>query len=52
MALAHHDAAHSNQRRGGESEFFCSQQCGDNNIAPGLQFAVGLHADTAAQVIK
>ena len=52
MALAHHDAAHGDERRGSETKLFGSQQGGDNDIAPGLQFAVGLHTNTAAQIIQ
>ena len=51
MALAHHDAAHRHQRRGGEAELFGAQQRGDHHIAAGLQFAIGLHADAAAQIV-
>ena len=52
VALAHHDAAHGDQRRRGETEFFGAEQRGDHHIAPGLQFAVGLHANTAAQIVE
>src|SRR5580704_15555506 len=48
MALAHHDAAHRDQRCGGESEFFRSQQGSDSDVAAGLQLAVGLYANAAA----
>ena len=51
MALAHHDAAHRDQRRGREAEFLGAQQRGDRHIAAGLQLAVGLHADAAAQIV-
>ena len=51
MALAHHDAAHRDQRRGGESELFGAEQRGDDDVAAGLQFAVGLHANAAAQIV-
>ncbi len=36
MTLAHHDAAHGNQRRGGKSEFFSAEQRGDYDVAAGL----------------
>ena len=52
VALAHHDAAHGDQGRGGESKFLRAQQRGNYNIASGLQFAVRLHANSAAQVIQ
>ena len=51
VALAHHDAAHGDQRRGGEAELLGAQQRGDGHVAAGLQLAVGLHADAAAQVV-
>ncbi len=51
VALAHHDAAHGDQRRGGEAELLGAQQRGDGDVAAGLQLAVGLHADAAAQVV-
>ena len=51
MALAHHDAAHGDQRRGGEAELLGAQQRGDGDVAAGLQLAVGLHADAAAQIV-
>ena len=51
MAFAHHNAAHGDERRGGEAELFCAEQRGDSNVAAGLQFAVYLHADAAAQIV-
>ncbi len=39
------------QRRGGEAELLGAQQRGDGHVAAGLQLAVGLHADAAAQVV-
>ena len=48
VAFAHHDAAHRDQWCGRESELLCAEECGDDDIAPGLQFAVSLNADTAA----
>ena len=52
VALAHHDAAHGDQRRGGEAELLGAQQRGDGDVAAGLQLAVGLHADAAAQIVQ
>ena len=51
VALAHHDAAHGDQRRGGEAELLGAEQRGDGDVAAGLQLAVGLHADAAAQIV-
>src|ERR1700757_4659109 len=50
MAFAHHDAAHGDQRRGGETEFFGTQQGGYDDVTSSLQFAIGLHTNAAAQV--
>ena len=36
---------------GGESKLLGAQQRGDHHIAAGLQLAVGLHPDAAAQVV-
>ena len=52
VALAHHDAAHGDQRHGGEAELFRAEQCGDHYVAAGLQLAVGLHPDAAAQIVE
>src|SRR5580658_6980924 len=52
MAFAHHDTAHGDQRRGGKTKFFGAEQSRDDHIAAGLQFAVGLHADAAAQIVE
>ncbi len=45
MALAQHDAAHGDQRRGGKTELLRAEQRGDHHVAAGLQLAVGLYAD-------
>ena len=52
MAFAHHDAAHGDERRGGEAEFFGAEKGSDDNVAAGLEFAVGLHLDSGAQVVE
>ena len=52
VALAHHDAAHGDQRHGGEAELLRAEQCGDDYVAAGLELAVGLHPDAAAQIVK
>ena len=51
MALAHHDAAHANERRGRESELFGAEQRGNRHIAARAELAVRLHHDPAAQVV-
>src|SRR3954470_893717 len=52
VALAHHDAAHRDERSGSESKFFGAEKRGDGYVASGLQLAVGLDADAAAKVVK
>ncbi len=49
MALAHHDAAGRDQRRGGEAEFVGAEQRTDHDVASGAETAVDLHHDAAAQ---
>ena len=51
VALAHHDAAHGHQRRGGEAELLGPQERGDGDVPSGLQLAVGLQRDARAQVV-
>src|SRR5665213_3315343 len=52
VTFAHHDAAHGDERHGGKAVFFGAKQRGDNNIATCLEFAIGLHADAAAQIVE
>ncbi len=49
MALAHHDAAGRDQRRGREAELVGAQQRADHDVASGAEAAVDLHHDAAAQ---
>ena len=51
VALAHHHAAQADERHGGEAELLGAEQRGDHDVAAGLQFAVGLHAHAAAQIV-
>ncbi len=52
VALAHHDAAGGDQRRGGEAELVRAQQSGDRDVATGAQAAVGLDRDAVAQAVE
>ena len=52
MADAHHDAAERHERRGGEAEFLGAEQRGDDHVAAGLQLAVGLDRDAAAEIVQ
>ena len=51
VALAHHDAAERDQRRGREADLLGAEQRGDHDVAAGLELAVGLQHDAAAQVV-
>ena len=51
VADAHHDAARRDERRRGEAELLGAEQRRDGDVAAGLQLAVGLDADAAAQVV-
>ena len=51
VALAHHDAAGGDQRRGGEAELVGAEQRADDDVAPGAQPAIDLHRDAAAQAV-
>ena len=51
MALAHHDAAGRDQRRGREPEFVGAEQRADDDVAAGANAAVDLHGDAAAQAV-
>ena len=51
MALAHHDAAGGDQRRGGEAELVGAEQRADHDVAAGADAAVDLHGDAAAQPV-
>ena len=48
MALAHHDAAGRDQRRGSKAELVGAQQRTDHDVAAGAETAVDLD-DAAAQ---
>jgi hypothetical protein len=52
VAHPHHDAAADHQRGGGEAELLGAQQRGDDDVAAGLELAVGLHDDPVAQAVE
>ena len=52
MADAHHDAARGDQGTGRKPKFLRAQQGADDDIAAGLQLAIGLHDHTAAQAVE
>ena len=51
MALAHHDAADGDERRGGEAELVGAEERADDDVAAGLQPAVDLQRDARAQAL-
>ena len=51
MALAHHHAAHGDQGGRGEAVLLGAQAGGDDDVAAGLELAVGLEPDPAAQAV-
>ena len=52
VALAHHDAAGRDQRRGREAELVGAEQRADDNVAPRSHAAVDLHGDAPAQAVQ
>ena len=52
MAHAHHDAAERDQRRSGKPEFLGAQQRGNDNVAAGLELAVGFDIHAAAEIVE
>ena len=52
MAHAHHEAAQHDERRGGKTEFFRTEQRGDRHVAARLELAVGLDVNPAAKIVE
>jgi len=52
VALAHHDAAGGDQRRGREAELVGAEKRADDDVAPGADAAVDLHRDASAQPVE
>ena len=52
MALAHHDAARGDQRRGREAELVRAEQRAHHDVAPGAEAAIDLDRDAAAQPVE
>ena len=52
VALAHHDAAGGDQRRGGEAELVGPEQGADDDVAAGAEAAVDLDDDARAQSVQ
>ena len=51
VALAHHDAAGGNQRRGGKAELIGAEQGAHHHVAAGADAAVDLHGNATAQAV-
>ena len=52
VADPHHDAARDDQRRRREAELLGAEQRGDDDVAAGLELAVGLDDDPVAQAVE
>ena len=52
VALAHHDAAHGDERGGADAELLGPQYGGDDDVAPGLDAAVGAQDHPVAQPVQ
>ena len=52
MALAHHDAAHGDERRRADAEFLGAHHGGDDDVAAGAQAAVGAQDHAVAQIVE
>jgi hypothetical protein len=51
VALAHHDAAGRDQRRGREAKLVCAQQRANRHVPAGADTAVHLNRDAATQAV-
>ena len=49
MANTHHDAAGRHERRGRKTELLGAEQRGDDDVAAGLELAVGFNGDAASE---
>src|SRR5262245_16779786 len=52
VALAHHDAALDNERRGSEAELINAEHRADHDVTTGLHLTIDLHRDPAAKPIE
>ena len=52
VALAQHNAAHSDERRGSHPELFGAQQACDCHVPSRLELPVRLHHDAPAQIVE
>jgi hypothetical protein len=52
VALAHHDAAGSDQRRGREAEFVGPEEGTDKDVATGLETTIDLQLYTRTQAVE
>ena len=52
MALAHHDAAHGNQRSRREAPLLGTKHTGNSDVPSSTKLTISLDGDTAAKVIQ
>ena len=52
VTLAHHNTAHRDERCGGETHLFGTEQRGNDHVATGLEPAVGLEHHAATEVVE
>ena len=52
MALPDHDAAHGDQAERSDAKFFGTQDGSDDDVASGLEAAVGAQLDAVAQAVE
>jgi hypothetical protein len=51
MALSHHDAAQSDERRSGEPEFLGTKTRSDDDISTSLKLSICLQLDARPQIV-
>ena len=51
MAFAHHDATRSDKRSCGKADFISTKQSRNQHITARTNAAIGLHGDTATQIV-
>ena len=52
MTLAHHYAAHSDERRCSKAPFFSAKQTSDSHVASSANLTVSLNNDTATKIVE
>jgi hypothetical protein len=52
MALAHHDAAHGDKRRGSKTPLFSAEQTGNGDVASCPQLTISLDNDATTKIVE